>query len=353
MEIATQNNRLYLSNWSDNTSTSTNPLDGFTGGFFIISTILSVSGTFGNAFVIVVVFANKKLHRIPTYFIMNLSIADLFGCIVWMTLCFYGMIRKISLLPDLCITLVLTMLAAFGVSTLSLALVAINRFCLITRNKTIYNKVFTKCNLVWMILATWLWGLATITPGIVIFSGRTGAQSTWTFALCPTDRSITAWVGLRHFMSLAGAIVALCVATICYFRIWRTVTKSRKRACKNDIVRMNEAKNRRRELQLTRDLCILFGVFSICVTPYIIFQLIDWNYTLLPIAVHRVGVLLMWTNSVCNPYFYCWRNKEFRNTARKLLAAICSGREPVNESVSQRRQVEETVTTIRKPIELL
>ena len=291
-------------------------------GFFVVSCILSMSGTLGNAFVIFAVFFNPKLHRIPTLFIVNLSFADLFGCIVWMTLCFYGIFRGLSILSDLCITLVLTMLAAFGVSTVSLALVAVNRFCLITRSKTIYNKIFQRRNLIWMIIASWLWGLATITPGIVVFSNESDTFSTWTFALCPS-KSTTAYMGLRHFMALLGAIVALTISTVCYFKIWRTVTKSAKRTNKTTVGRPDDIKNRKRDIRLTRDLCILFGVFSICVTPYILFQLIDWNYTLLPIVVHRVGVLLMWTNSVCNPFFYSWRNREFRNTARKLMAAMC------------------------------
>ena len=301
-----------------------NSMENLDVGFFVVSTLLSISGTVGNCLVIIAVISNRKLHRTHTLFVVNLSIADLFGCIVWLTLCFYGLLKGFSVISELCITLVLTMLAVFGVSTINLALIAVNRFCLITQKRSTYQKLFTKWHIAWMLVMSWLWGIITIIPGIYVFSRNTQV-STWTVALCPTDDSIIKFMGLRHFMSLCGAVVALSTATVCYFRIWRAVQRSAQRAYVSDVRRTvsdTNGYNRKRELRLTRDLCILFTAFSVCVIPYILFQLIDWNYRLLPLVVHRIGVLLMWTNSVCNPYFYAWRNREFRNSARKLLGII-------------------------------
>ena len=127
--------------------------------------LASVLGIVGNSLVIGSVILSKKLRTVTNAFVVNLSVADL-----WTSLSYpWQAVAIISLsgwpleseIP--CIIAAVQLYTGVGASLYSLAMIALNRFVLITQTTATYRRWYSTGKVIGMIAVTW------IIPCIVFF----------------------------------------------------------------------------------------------------------------------------------------------------------------------------------------
>ncbi|XP_041479218.1 melatonin receptor type 1A-like [Lytechinus variegatus] len=119
--------------------------------------IVSILGTIGNTLVIMAVAISRKLRTITNVFVVNLAVADLLTSlsIPWNAVALISQ-NGWPLHPYICTLAGGITYLCIVASLYSLASIAINRFILVTKKHRVYQKIFTKLNLVIWIILIWV-----------------------------------------------------------------------------------------------------------------------------------------------------------------------------------------------------
>ena len=280
----------------------------------------SVAGVLGNILVIWCIITTKKLQTVTNYFVLNLSVADvsvsaIFGPVsifFWTNGC-----QKAYEMTSLCTAMGALIVGLCTVSIVSLAWISFNRYLLIVHGSAKYRKLFNRRHIPLMILCSWLWaGIVLIPP----FFGFGGVGYNSAKGWCDFNTSLPYAFHYQMYCLFIAIGIPLMVTFTSYVQIFLTVHKSNRRVAQHVSTGNGQERRRKKDLKLTKDLFIIFGIFCLCAMPYTLAEVIDHKYELIPIEFHIFGSVLIVSNSTWNPFVYAWRNRDFRFAMRRVLS---------------------------------
>ena len=207
------------------------------------------------------------------------------------------------------------------VSLLTMAFMAVNRYCRVVR-PSLYLKIFTRKRAITILVSLWTFMALTVSFPVLIgwaeFAFHVG------YAACVLQFHKPSFT--ITFLTLdAGLILIPCTLTIagCYFKVSRAVREhnvqvvsSLQGAANPHLVNGASVE----EIRVTKTLFLLVSTFALCWIPaYIIGFLSRGNLVHISPQGALAVTYLVGLNSACNPFIYGYMNRSFRVELWKLI----------------------------------
>ena len=289
--------------------------------FASLSIIIGVLAIIGNILVFVAVSFSKKLQTATNAFVVNLSVSDFLNGLT-LPLQSVGMLSQTGwpLADWLCKVIAVLFVLSNGTSIFTLTAIAINRYITITKTKRIYQKVYTRQNIVVILVSSWL--AAFPFPLLQLIPATGGLGYNTYFRTCIWD--------LDHDMAMiTNAIVAvvlmICsvIIFLCYGAIYKFVqqhvagTQARiQAAASTESLDMDSSTHQKssssncpsiKQINITKNLASVVVVFLVCVLPYSL-NLLVLRYSILTAYLAVLVVL----PSCLNPFIYAAKHPHFK-----------------------------------------
>ncbi|PIK36694.1 putative G-protein coupled receptor [Apostichopus japonicus] len=151
----------------------------------VMAILVAAVGIPGNILVMIAVTFSKRLQTKTNAFVVNLACSDLAACLV-LPFQVVALLNDSWPLPDpLCTFVAVVVWVGLGSSVVNLALIAFNRFTLITKSRTHYDQLYSKRNLVLMLASAWIIPIVLVTVPPLCGLGRIGYSER--YKLCSAD----------------------------------------------------------------------------------------------------------------------------------------------------------------------
>ena len=300
-----------------NTTTTDEPEDApDTTVILLMVILLIITGLSGTVIVITTILKSPRIKLRQQGFIVSLAFADLTFLGVVMPFVAASIANGYSwILGDgACEFVGYLAGTCVQASAANISLVAFNRYFSIVHFRH-YKSVFTKRNMIFMLLVTWL------------YAGLIGLPSFFGFGqfiyldyidICMYDWSYS--TAHRIYIGVMVFILPLLLTGYFYIHILITVLKSKQKLRNNaGNATSNVPVIKREEVRLTVQLILIFSWFVFCWSPFLILAIIIDPYGELDRLVYDITVNLMVLNSVINPFVYFFSNKTLRQEVRLIL----------------------------------
>ena len=278
--------------------------------------VIATTGIIGNILVMVAVALSCKLHTATNAFVVNLSVFDFLTCLV---LPFQIVGIKATdgwpMSPAICTIVAAMAIITQSGSVITLALIGINRFVLITKPNDLYTRIYTPCRIGLMILFSWgLPLLALVVPQLIPGIGWLGYSHKYKVCLWDTTRNsaiVLQSIGAVTFL-LSTAILIYCYLSIYHFvRKHYTGIHTRMQASASEdnlevSPRLITGLNKR-QIQITKNLGCVVVVFFLCVLPYTCILLYPTHQV---VGIYIAMLFLL--PSAINPMLYAAKHPHFR-----------------------------------------
>ncbi|XP_020604500.1 beta-2 adrenergic receptor-like [Orbicella faveolata] len=296
----------------------------------ILSLWLFLSGlaaAIGNAVVLWLFYKNKSLRTISNRFLASLCVADfLVGLVidpVWITIRFATQPQRAHILKQVINLLWIHSTAA---TVFNLCCVSVDRFIAI-RFPFRYQNIITKQRCYAVIIMVWL--ISLFLPfSRTLVGNRTNVESLW-FSL-----------------TLITLVLPITVVTLCYFSIFKAARRQASTIKSGGNHQNSNEKNApacaMQNYKAIKTIGIVLGVFIVSWMPSIVVSVVDYVTASDKCVDHKLAYVvwpwieaIAFTSSTINPWIYCFRNGEFRNSLR-LNCHRCSclySRDPVDLSL--------------------
>ena len=275
-----------------------------------------------NVMVVISVLKFKRLQIPTNYFITSLAIADI---LIAVALPFYVTVELTPMRVSddaLCLAANRVLMTAGGVSILTLATIAYDRFTAITYPLE-YIMLMTKRKIFILVIFSWLY--SSIVCWIPVMFGWHGHVKEH-FSLCSNNV-----LDRKSRILFICAIFTPACSSILYF-YWKIFRIARHHA--NAIADMENSLRHRLEVKFVKSdtkyaktIAIVIGVFLFLWLPYQICLLLNFvGYSEQSQWVNNYLMLLAFLNSGVNPWVYAYQNADFKS-AFKLISDSwkCSG----------------------------
>ncbi|XP_038077365.1 octopamine receptor beta-1R-like [Patiria miniata] len=301
--------------------------------------IAFIAGTPGNSLVILAVLLSKKLRTTTNTFVVNLSVADLLTCLVLIPVNANVISTLYFGIGDLQVGLTLLLVTGFilyttlGCSILTLICIALNRWLLITRPLTTYQKVYTPKKIAVCLMFVWV-----IPIVFVLTLGYSG-------------------LGKRYFivvLAVAMFPIPLTVIIACYVLIWRRINRqvrsmassshipevsnepithnstetqlddiptdsTQPQARSNSAMTTGNDQLSRHQIQITKNMFYVVCAFVLCVGPYAI-SLVPAITDIKFVLVSQYASAILVFNSCINPLIYATKHRDFKTVFRCIVS---------------------------------
>eukprot|EP00057_Strongylocentrotus_purpuratus_P029992 XP_780410.1 PREDICTED: G-protein coupled receptor 84-like [Strongylocentrotus purpuratus] len=185
--------------------------------------LISIIGLGGNILVLFSMLLSRKLQTQTNIFVVNLCVADFLTCL---SLPFQAAAAVLDddtglfLFSDgFCALVTMLEITCLGSSILTLTLIAVNRFVLITRSKATCRRLFSPLVLVIALLMTWLIPAAEF--GIPAVAGFIELSYYPRFRICAWNENYP----LSKFLIGPTLVLALSVTLVCYAKTYLFVRR--------------------------------------------------------------------------------------------------------------------------------
>eukprot|EP00057_Strongylocentrotus_purpuratus_P034806 XP_796582.1 PREDICTED: alpha-1B adrenergic receptor-like [Strongylocentrotus purpuratus] len=200
-----------------------------------IATILClvfIVGSIGNTLVITAVVLSRELRSSTNWFVVNLGCSDLLTCLC---LPFYAVAmlsRDGWPLPGwICVANAAMVMICMGASVMTLALIAFNRWYLLTNTRKLSEKLYTTRNICFMVVSAWLYPIILVLVPHFAWLGRLGYS--YEYKSCSQDTSLPT-SDLYSSIAMAGAIMPVFTAiVVSYVRIYLFLSRHSKKPKKH------------------------------------------------------------------------------------------------------------------------
>ncbi|XP_072163351.1 alpha-1A adrenergic receptor-like [Diadema setosum] len=303
----------------------------------IVSTLFSIIafvGITGNILVFFAVSLSRKLHNVTNAFIVNLTVCDFLTCCV---LPFHA-VAVISedgwpLADWFC-----SFIAALAIITntcgiLNLAAIALNRYILITKPRKKYMKMYKQKKVAIMIASTWIFPfIFLLTPQF--FLGGLGYQDMFRVCIWNSRHDYALiFQGIAAIAFFVSTVIIIFSYVSIYVFVRRhmrmmegkqdnemqastdaaeeesAVTVNGVNGRDNTLKQRKSKKNgiSRKQIEITKNLCLVVVTFFICVLPYTIH---------LPTGIYDMRgtyfALLFMSHACINPILYASKHPHFK-----------------------------------------
>lgn len=288
----------------------------------IITCITASIGIPGNILVMVAVSFSKKLQTKTNAFVVNLACSDLSTCLVLP-------FQVVALLNDewpladiLCTIVAVIVWVGLGSSVVNLALIAFNRFYLITRSRTRYDRLYSRRNLVLMLATAWLipFILVTVPP----LCGLGGIGYSERYKICSSDSEHPLSDVYAFLSSVLVEVPCLIIIVTCYVKIYRFIRAKNKDLFGDNPLQNTSADGKqsssqsaafKRQVKVTKNMFLVVCSYIVCIMPFAIACLIPPSYPAIP----WVSVFLI-ANCCVNPIIYGLKHPQFREVFRHIMS---------------------------------
>lgn len=209
---------------------------------------------------------------------------------------------------------------SFNVSTLSLVLIAVDRFLAVMfphRKYLTNRRAFAAIGLVWLVSAVY-WSPILYYGSLLQEDGKT---------LCKVRRFFTKWK-MWYLLFLVQLLLSLVLVVILYvsicFKLWR---HAQNKIGAGPSLHSNRAA---RDLKINRKVLKMVAVviiaFYICFLPYWIGWVFCSYYNsefICDYTYISVAIFLSYANSSLNPFIYCIFSESFRRAFKQVVQETC------------------------------
>ena len=283
----------------------------------------------GNTLVLVVVKKNigGRMHSARNYLLTSLAVIDLVLTVgsmperlvraltndVWLIEGAMGVV--------LCKATNFFEKLSFNVSTLSLVLIAVDRFLAVMfpHQKYLTNRrAFAAIGLIWLLSAAY-WSPILYYGGLLQEDGKT---------LCKVRRFFSEWkVWYLLFLVqllLSFVLVVVLYVSICY-KLWRRCAKN-KIGARPSFYSNRTARDSKINRKVLKMVAVVLIAFYICFLPYWIGWVFCSYYHsefVCDDTFSFVAIYLSYANSSLNPFIYCIFSESFRQAFKKVVQETC------------------------------
>ena len=306
--------------------------------FNVILPITTILGFATNLIVILGVFCNRNILRVPAnIFVLNLAIADIFVVVVgiplWITQ--LSLAEKITTgqSETLCQTNFGLSVFTSILSVYTLGIISYDRYAAVIKPFR-YHELMSSCRTYKILGATWLVTLVFSLPAFIGWKSKSLAQSLNSNQLI-SFCVYTKFFSFEYLLILFTVIAFTIVMNICLYMKLLIVAKRHARQIQNTKTEMETSfgepsaidrsrrhpLRRERNLKAARTLGIILGALLLCWVPFLVAAYIDVIVPTCSISAFTIKLLgsLTYLNSVINPLIYTYMSRDFRKAVRKLL----------------------------------
>ncbi|XP_022091517.1 beta-4C adrenergic receptor-like [Acanthaster planci] len=289
--------------------------------------LISVLGTAGNSLVIVAVILSRKLRTATNVFVVNLSLADLFTCLVLP----WNVVALLS--PDgwpidgaVCAIAAVVIFTCVSCSVYTLAAIAINRFVIITRPMHKYKAYYSRWKLVLMVVLTWGISLFIAVIPLLFGLGELGYDDKYGTCTHKTSHPLSDYYSLTQALLIYP--VPMVTIVVCYVAVFRHVRNHARNITEQadssstqsqftQPVRRESSHRQnisRRQVEITKNLFYVVCAFILCITPYCAALVIPRSEPFIPWA----GAIIL-ANSCINPAIYATKHPYFKQVIGAIV----------------------------------
>lgn len=286
----------------------------------ILTSIVSVIGIPGNLLVIVAVVFSRKLQTKTNAFVVNLAMSDLSTCLV-LPFTSLALLSDVWPLSDVvCIIVGAVILIGLWSSVVNLALIAFNRYYMITRPRSSYDRLFSRSKLIIMLFLAWVIPILVIVVPPIFGVGGIGFSMR--YKVCTTISTNEYSDLYAILMSILVQVPCLVIIVVCYIKIYRYIAlKNRELFTESSQLEMSKKRPSsihaaafKRQVQVTKNLFMVVCSYIICIMPFSIASLIPPSYPVMPWVS---AILIM--NSCVNPIIYGLKHPQFRQVFKCII----------------------------------
>ena len=194
----------------------------------VILCFVFIAGVTGNTLVIAAVVLSRKLRSVTNFFVVNLACADLLLCLSLP----FNMVAMLSRngwpLPGwVCAVTSAISLVCLGASIDTLALIAYNRWYLLTQPRVNFQRLYKRRNILLMVFCAWLYPLMLVLIPHFAGLGRLGYSAK--YKTCTQDTSLP-YSDYYSLLAGAGTIIPVFISiAVMYAKIYRFVSEQNKK----------------------------------------------------------------------------------------------------------------------------
>ncbi|XP_038069552.1 protein trapped in endoderm-1-like [Patiria miniata] len=311
--------------------------------------LAAVLGLIGNSLVIWSVVLSKKLRTVTNAFVVNLSLADFWTSLSYpwqaVAILSHGSWPLATEVP--CYIAAVQFYTGLGASLYSLAVIAFNRFMLVTQKTETYSRWYSPRKVSAMIAATW------VMPSIVFFLPP--IIGIGDFGYDPQDNTCSDKDGhprgqeynLAQSLGLFPVPMLIIISsyTALYIHLKRHFRKQKRRRAQqgspsqdvdggtvgestvsftvvsestamptNSVAKSNRRAISRQQLAITKNLFVVFFIFFLLMSPYFISLAVPSSRKF---ALYGATISIL--NSCVNPIIYTAKHPQFKLVLRNIL----------------------------------
>ncbi|XP_056092739.1 lysophosphatidic acid receptor 2b isoform X1 [Rhinichthys klamathensis goyatoka] len=273
---------------------------------------------FANILVMMAIFMNRRFHYPIYYLLANLAAADLFAGVSYMYLMFHTgpWTRKLT---------VYQWFVRQGLIDTSLTASVINLMAIaLERHQTIFtmqlHSKMTNHRVVLLIIGIWV---IAIVMGLV---PTMGWNCVCNMDVCSTMAPLYSRSYLVFWAVLNLLIFTVMVAV--YTRIFIYVRRKNHRMSQHT----SQVKHKETVVNLMKTVVLILGCFVVCWTPGLVLLLLDGLCKSCNVLTYEKFFLVMAEcNSFMNPIIYSYRDKDMRDTFKRILCYLCRSPQQTGE----------------------
>lgn len=297
----------------------------FTAIIITVQIIVIAVAIAGNMLVCFAIAVHERLRSSTTnYFIFSLAVSDIMTASLPMPLDVEMMLKNYHWTHGefLCDFWALTYLIAAPASILNLLAVTVVRYRAISRPLQ-YSLLVTPQRALGVIACVWLYTILFAVIGLTQWPYN---QQSIMDGLCIFNVKPL----FSNTINIVNFMLPTLIVCVLYFKIYQIAQAHARRICRFEIYSEStndgtsitaERKAIYSNIQAAKTIAIIVFTFLTCWMPYNLLSLIKgfWYDLNIPYEVQPILILLAYTNSAMNPFVYAYRNREFRESFRRLF----------------------------------
>ena len=284
----------------------------------VLLAVINVAAFFGNLSVCCAVYRNQRLRTLANMFVVALAVSDILISSCCMpfsvaTLFQGGWLFGANFCRFHGFALFMFSMASLG----TMGVIAVSRyFCVVKPEK--YTVLFTKHRILMYIALVWCAALVGSVPPLLF--EKSGYKLKVGQAACMYAFETN--IAFTVFVECAYIATPLTIITICYAKVFYTVSESNRVFSQEN--NLEQLRANVQEAKLTKTLAAVMAGFALCWLPVCVIDYIDAarGEPTLPRKAYVTYGFLVYLSSTINPFIYGVMNTNFRREYKLILSKL-------------------------------